>query len=88
VNDNLYAFPAPIDSSKSSLLIMWLLPTNTQLATKRSNEGKPESERVKKALTQVDFSVEVSKRSFLDRHRSPFEDLQKVRKITNLVWQA
>jgi hypothetical protein len=37
--------PQPIDPSKSSLQILWLLPENTHLETKRSNEGKTESER-------------------------------------------
>jgi hypothetical protein len=34
-----------INSSKSSLQILSLLFQNTHLQTKRSNEGKPESER-------------------------------------------
>jgi hypothetical protein len=45
VNDELCDFPEPIDSSKSTLQILWLLPENTHLETKRSNEGKTESER-------------------------------------------
>jgi hypothetical protein len=48
VNDELCDFPGLIDPSKSSLQILWLLPENTHLETKRSNEGKPESERARR----------------------------------------
>jgi hypothetical protein len=36
-------FPVTIDHSKSSLRILWLLPENIHLETKRSNEGKTRS---------------------------------------------
>jgi hypothetical protein len=45
VNDELCAFPMTIEPSKSSLQILWPLLENIHLETKRSNEGKPESER-------------------------------------------
>jgi hypothetical protein len=48
VNYDLCDFPGPIGPSKSSLQILWLLPENTQLETKRSNEGKTESERTRR----------------------------------------
>jgi hypothetical protein len=47
VNDELCDSPRPIDPSKSSIQILWLLPKNTYLETKGSNEGKTESERAK-----------------------------------------
>jgi hypothetical protein len=47
VNDELCDFPGPIAPSKSSLQILWLLPENTHLETKRGNEGKPKWERAK-----------------------------------------
>jgi hypothetical protein len=48
VDDELCHFPGPIDHSKSSLQILWLLPENIHLKTKRSNEGKTESERARR----------------------------------------
>jgi hypothetical protein len=48
VNDELYDFLLTIDPSKSSLQILWLLPENTHLETKRSSEGKAESERARR----------------------------------------
>jgi hypothetical protein len=38
-------FPPPIDRSKSSLQILWLILENPHPETKRSNEGKPEWKR-------------------------------------------
>jgi hypothetical protein len=48
VNDELCDLSLTIDPSKSSLQILWLLPENTHLETKRSNEGKTESERARR----------------------------------------
>jgi hypothetical protein len=48
VNDEICDFPVVIDSSKSSLQILWLLLEKSHLQTKRGNEGKPEPERTEK----------------------------------------
>jgi hypothetical protein len=45
VNDELCDFLVTIDPSKSSLQNLWLFLGNTDLETKRGNEGKLESER-------------------------------------------
>jgi hypothetical protein len=48
VKDEVCDFHGPIDPSKSSHQILWLLPENTHLETKRSNEGKTESEQARR----------------------------------------
>jgi hypothetical protein len=81
-------------SSERYLQILWLLLENTHLETKRSNEGKPESERAKrvsegsgfpsterveKGVTQGDLNIEAGESPLPYRHRSPIEITQKVR---------
>jgi hypothetical protein len=48
VDEKVCDFSLTIDHSKSSIQILWLLPENPHLETKRSNEGKLESSRVEK----------------------------------------
>jgi hypothetical protein len=58
VNDELCDFPVMIYPSKSSLQILWFLLENTQLETKRSNGGKPESERASERRLSLPLYLE------------------------------